>query len=207
MNIRRVLNALPFGFAITIAVGAASVGPDDVRSNLSKWVHWLGFSDLPTWLIAGSVDYKLAAVVLVLGAVYGAFIWGWPRLKVFRGKIPIEEGARLAYEAAERAGSLDLVDSPKVPPASKLDHFKYAMLVDDEVQLYGVKVPSTQLLPIARKELSDIYPVTGLNQLNYTNPYDRIAYTDVMILVKDLRGLIRRYVPEVRSFRRRFGLS
>lgn len=206
MGPKRALNAIPLGVLLTIIIGAASVGPEDAQSNLSKWAHPLGSKDLPSWLIARSADYKTIAVAVALSVAYGAIVWGLPWLRSLGDKIPIEEAARIAYEAAEHAGALDLVESPNLAAPYKLDHFKFAMMIDRQIRLYGVKPPSTKLLPIATEEYPDLYPVTGLNQLNYLHPYQNVAYIDVRIGRGDLQRLIRQYVPRVQHFRRRFNL-
>jgi hypothetical protein len=206
MRLRHVVSALPFGVLITIAIGAASIGPEDAGSNLSKWAHWLVSHALPGEYVVRPDDYRTVAILAaVLSVIYAARFWGLPYLRSFSDKIPIEEAARLAYEAAERANALDLVDSSTLEPSRKLDHFKFAMLVDNEINLHGKRPPSTQSLPITREELSELYPVTGLNQLNYRTPFNRVAFTDVMISRKDLRALVRRYVPAAHNFRKRFG--
>lgn len=85
------------------------------------------------------------------------------------------------------------------PRTLKLDHFKYAMIVDDEITLFGVKPPSSQSIPIPKQELSVLYPVSGLSQLNQTIPYTQIVYTDVRIRKRDFRRIIRSYVYRARN--------
>jgi hypothetical protein len=73
-------------------------------------------------------------------------------------------------------------------------------MVDDEAVLFGVRPPSTKLRPIPRDELSELYPVTGLSQLNYRTPYDRVAYVEVEVRTKDVRRIARDYPKEAAKF-------
>jgi hypothetical protein len=123
---------------------------------------------------------------------------------LLRRRIPIEDAARIAYERAERANPLYLIDLPTMEPQAKLDHFKRAFMRDDEVTLYGIKPPSAALTPIPREELSELYPVSGLSQLNYITPFQQLAYTGVEISQKDLRRTIGQYIPRVRQAMRQF---
>jgi uncharacterized membrane protein len=83
---KRALNAIPRGVLLTIIFGAASVGPEDAQSNLSKWAHSLRFKDLPSWLITRSADYKTIAAAVALSAAYVAIVWGLPWLRSLRDK-------------------------------------------------------------------------------------------------------------------------
>jgi hypothetical protein len=112
-------------------------------------------------------------------------------------RIPIEDAARRAYEAAERVGSLDSVVG--TAPEERLNHFKFAFMLDDRITLYGVKEPSRRSRPIPRGELRDLPPVAGKSQLNYRWPYDRVAYTNVRISRAAVRKAIRRYLSKIGS--------
>jgi hypothetical protein len=124
----------------------------------------------------------------------------------WRHQIPLQEAALIAYEAAERAGALDLIDSAEVGPEHKLDHFKFACMVDDEITLFGAKPPSRVSMPIPRSELSGLRPIPGESRFNYITPFDRTAYTSVTISRRDLRCIIRRYAPQVAQLKKQWGL-
>jgi hypothetical protein len=113
---------------------------------------------------------------------------------------PAARSGAFAYEAAERANVAGSVLPAQLSPELKLDHFKYVFMVDDEAVLFGVRPPSTKLRPIPRDELSELYPVTGLSQLNYRTPYDRVAYVAVKVRTKDLRRIARDYPKEAAKF-------
>ncbi|MBO0739726.1 MAG: hypothetical protein J2P48_24835, partial [Alphaproteobacteria bacterium] len=54
--IRNLLKALPLGVCLPLVIAAASVGPDDAVSNISKWTQWFGFRNPPDWLTSRSAD-------------------------------------------------------------------------------------------------------------------------------------------------------
>jgi hypothetical protein len=111
--------------------------------------------------------------------------------------VPIDRAARLAFEAAERAGVVDLTSHPDTAPEERLRHYIYTFMVDDETLLLGAKPPSMQLMPIPRDER--FYPVVGKNQFDALTP-QRIAYTNVKIRHRDLRRIIREYPRRAREF-------
>jgi hypothetical protein len=147
----------------------------------------------------------IAALLFLYSAAHILFarapLWSSiPFKSLYKHRILIEDAARIAYEKAERLSALEFVDSPNVAPENKLNHFKYAFMTNNEITLYGTKPPSSMSLPIPREELSELYPVPGLSQLNYLTPYQQIAYIDVAISRKDLRHIIRQYIPKVHRF-------
>ena len=83
----------------------------------------------------------------------------------------------------------------------QLNHFKLLFMVDDETELFGIKPPSTQSLPISKTELRgmDVYPADGDNsQLIHVLGSVSIAYTNVTVRRKDLRRVIDGYLAEAR---------
>ena len=63
---------------------ASVLPPEDAKSNLSKWIEWVGISRIPSWLQARSVDqaaYRWAKaglfflVSLGIGFICGLW-WG-----------------------------------------------------------------------------------------------------------------------------------
>lgn len=144
-----------------------------------------------TWWVSGPTMFVFALVG----------VWGfWPLANgLFDGHtdwpfglIPIQTAALRVYEAAERDRA-NLMAAKVSNPEVMLTQFKYMMLNDKTVEILGKQPPSTQRLPISRANLSAVYPVDGLSQLNYKTPYDRVAYTDVAIRRRDLRRVLPRY--------------
>jgi hypothetical protein len=129
-------------------------------------------------------------------------------LPVFPQRIPLHIAARRVYEAAERAGDLDLTISSNSAPEAKLNHFKMFLVVDDGAELFGVKPPSTQSRPIPKKEFGKLYPVEGeVSNLCRPSAPNEIAYSNVTIRQSILRRLTKKYltvyVAEARQLKTR----
>jgi hypothetical protein len=151
------------------------------------------------WWFAGPI---MAACALVAGWGFWPLLKDAPQIQVSWPsiRVPLHLAARRAYEAAEKAGVLHLTTSETASPEAKLNHFKLLFMVDDETELFGVKPPSTQSLPISKTELRgmDIYPADGENsQLNHVLGQDRVAYTNVTVRRKDLRRVIDSYIVRI----------
>ena len=76
------VKSLPLALGLPLVIGAASIGPDDAVSNLSKWAARIGFRDLPPWLYDKGVDKYTIYLCLFTASVYVFVIWISPR--VFR---------------------------------------------------------------------------------------------------------------------------
>ena len=61
-------------------LAAASVGPHDAVSNISKWLAVVGLRDLPSWLVNKTADHQVVVWSFVLCVIYAASVWGLPRL-------------------------------------------------------------------------------------------------------------------------------
>ena len=70
---RNVLKALPLGVALPLFVMIASVPPEEVPSNISKWLLWFRNGPFGSWLAL----YVIGFVCLV----YGGLVWGLPYLR------------------------------------------------------------------------------------------------------------------------------
>jgi hypothetical protein len=158
---------------------------------------------------------QLAGILLFWGGLVGiAFFvvwrWGWhyvsPLLSI-NSRLPLQDAARVVYEAMERAGVVDLTTSASSPPEVRLNHYKYVLLSDDQTILYGKRPPSENALPIRKIDLKEYYPIVGENQINYIRPFDRVAYTDVTVRRRDVRRVIREYPGRAREFAEQFGIS
>ncbi len=72
---RNLLKALPLGIALPVVLFAASVGPEDAQSNISKWLAKFGAHNLPTWIIDPAVDHRAIYGCLILAALYALLVW------------------------------------------------------------------------------------------------------------------------------------
>jgi hypothetical protein len=72
---REFLKALPIGVGLPLVIGAASVGPDDAASNISKWLHEIGIRHTPIWLTDPASDRAALWGALVLAALYAVVVW------------------------------------------------------------------------------------------------------------------------------------
>jgi hypothetical protein len=114
-------------------------------------------------------------------------------------RIPLHIAARRVYEAAEKAGVVDLILSPTSSPDSKLQHFKMLMFVDDRVRLFGAKPPSTKSRLIPKNEFAghEIYPPEGeVSRLDSVYPNEPPAYVNVTVPRSDLARIIKIYLDE-----------
>ena len=69
------LRILPFGVALPLGLGAAAVSPEDAVSNLSKWAHWLGIHNVPSWLSAQHADRYFIDALLLFSCLYGYYLF------------------------------------------------------------------------------------------------------------------------------------
>jgi hypothetical protein len=124
----------------------------------------------------------------------------WPFLSA---RIPFHVAARHVYEAAEKAGILSLTSGSNESPDKRLNHFKLMFMIDDKIELFGVKPPSTKptLIPKADLQGQDLYPVDGENsQIGHVLPLDAdVAYVDVTVARKDVRRVIKELLAEARE--------
>jgi hypothetical protein len=86
---REFFKVLPLGLALPVTLFAASIGPEDAASNLSKWVRWVGIDDLPLWLTEKTADRTIPEVVVVLCLLYAVLVWGLPWFSRRRRRAPI----------------------------------------------------------------------------------------------------------------------
>jgi hypothetical protein len=162
-----LLKALPLGVLLPVALWVASVGPEEVTSNLSKWSHWIGVGSLPTWFTSASAETWFLVVAVAAPFAYAAFMW---RKRIAGtwiafgsgGFIPLTEAAALAYEEAREKGSWwahaaeELGGDPtKNVAATPQEITEYiATLIAKKIPVYGVRPPSRIVEKVDTKRLS-----------------------------------------------------
>lgn len=95
---RDLLKGLPIGVGLPIVIGAASVGPEDAQSNISKWIEFLGIHDMPSWVAHRATDHYTIATAIVLAFAYSLAVW------VF---VPWYRARRVANEAARLTAGME----------------------------------------------------------------------------------------------------
>ena len=73
--LREILKVLPLGLALPLALLMASVSPDDAASNLSKWGHWMGANNLPSWLSERVADNGIIVAAVIVSLIYIIIMW------------------------------------------------------------------------------------------------------------------------------------
>jgi hypothetical protein len=163
--------------------------PDPISVGIVEYGPPTAFAALTIWLLLRNTDLELPSLTMT------ALPWSL---------VPIDTAARLAFEAAEKAGVADLTTHPDTAPDERLRHYIYGFMVDDETTLLGAKPPSTRLMQISEDDGS-LYPVVGENRLDALTPR-RVAYTNVKIRRRDLNRIIREYPRRAREFARDHGI-
>ena len=75
------IKAFPLGVGVPLMILAASVSPEDLASNLSKWYRHLGLGDPPSWLSDAHFDRKALIVLCSLAIVYAYLAYAHPLLR------------------------------------------------------------------------------------------------------------------------------
>lgn len=96
--LRSFLKWLPGAFAVPIVIGAASIGPDQAVSNISKWIQWIGISDLPSWLTAQSADRWAIFGALLFSVIYFVAIWAITRSRRGRSVTNLDNTILLSFK-------------------------------------------------------------------------------------------------------------
>lgn len=201
------VKTLPLGLVLPVAIAVASVKPEDAASNVAAWAKFLGFENTPSWLSNPAADHRVIVGSLILAVLYAFAVWGIPAVRRHLtsacGQVPLHEAARLAYEAAEKAGVLHLTTSSTASPETKLAHFKLLFMVDDETELFGIKPPSTISRPIPKTDFHHLHPADGaVSEIHHLFPNDGgAAYINVTVRRKDLRRVINGYIAEARQLK------
>jgi hypothetical protein len=75
-----VIKVLPLGVGVPLIALIASVSPEGLASNLSKWYRHLGLGDPPSWLSDTYFDRKALVVLFSLAIVYAYLAYAYPLL-------------------------------------------------------------------------------------------------------------------------------
>jgi hypothetical protein len=113
---RQFLKALPLGVGLPLAIGAASVKPEDAASNLSGWAHLFGIHNPPDWLLNPNIDHKVIYAAFAISAVYAFLVWGVPA--ILHGAVQSRESASKTFSSAKQASQPAL---PPPPPRPKIN--------------------------------------------------------------------------------------
>jgi hypothetical protein len=82
---RRILGYLkfvPLGVVLPMVIGAASIGPEDAVSNLSKWMDKFGIHNLPDALTTKAADHHILIATGVFSVIYAFLMWGLPAIRL-----------------------------------------------------------------------------------------------------------------------------
>jgi hypothetical protein len=219
MRVWPIVKSLPVAVGLPLMIGAASVGPEDAASNVSKWAKALGLTHAsPAWLADRTADNWLLIAALSLAVIYSILAYGFPFGLTFAGwnvqvenfwarRISLIEAARLAYEAAERAGWAEYAGLSARTPVEKLDHFKHVYLTrarQKQITLYGERPPSRQSLPIHPDELSiDLRPVPGeSSDLRPLMAADPTRFQNVWLTKREARWVARDHIRALKNVNR-----
>jgi hypothetical protein len=124
--------------------------------------------------------------------------------RIWPEQMSLFEAATRYYEAAEEAGVLDLVSPSRESPDDKLTHIKLLLMIDERIELRGIRPPSTKSRPLSKTELTDdlLYPGKGnTSQINHSIA-DEPVYLNVTIRNADLMRVIAADIAEAKRHKK-----
>ncbi len=77
-----IVKGLPLAFLLPVGLFLASVGPNDAKENIVKWVPWLRRQIMSTWIVQTLTFPGVAVGVLGIAVTYAFLVWGVPRLRL-----------------------------------------------------------------------------------------------------------------------------
>lgn len=180
-------------------VWAFETGPEEIGSKTSHWAKWFGYPDLPGYILTKSTDAYVLAGGIFLAVLYVLLVWVWPWWrKNYPRLVPFQEAALIGFEQAEHLGLEELISEVHQSLNDKLEWFRYAFLVDENIRLYGRKLPSRRLRQISLQDRRHLKPHNTRNELRSEFASNPTVYTDVAVT----RGGIRRYIRKLRRLSR-----
>lgn len=151
--------------------------------------------------VEGSFRWEWLVQYGFLALLTGLALWlFWPELeeRLLGSKMMlVDEAARIAYEAAEKAGGLDLVSMTGDKADEKLSYFRYAFLLWPEFTVFGAEPPSQAMKPIPRNIYNQLRPIDGhANSLGLAREREP-RYVNVSVKRGDLRRGIKKHMPGI----------
>ena len=180
-------------------VWAFNAGPAEVTSKTAAWAKFFGYPDLPAYIATKSTDRYVLIAAGIIAALYILVVWVWPWLHSrYPRLIPLQEAALRGFEEAERLGLEDTISSIDQWGDDKLEWYRNAFLLDENLKVYGRKLPSRQLRPIPSSILRHLITDKTKNELTTIAPYAPAEYGDVVVT----RGSFRRYLRRLHRLAR-----
>lgn len=199
-KIIQFLKALPLLLwaALWAALGwAFNAGPAEVTSKTAAWAKFFGYPDLPAYVVGKYTVVLVGAGIIALVYILAVWVWPWWRANHPR-LIPLQEAALRGFEEAERLGLEGTVSSIGEWGDDKLEWYRNAFLLDENLNVYGRQLPSRQLRPIPNSILRHLITDKTKNELTEAAPYAPAEYADVAIT----RESFRRYMRRIRRLAR-----
>jgi hypothetical protein len=116
--------------------------------------------------------------------------------------VSLENAAVRLYEAAEEHGFLDFLVNVDDSADKRLENVKHQLIVDERINLSGMRSPSTVPRAIAKGELTnEMFPGAGSTIVN-THSND-VVWHDVSLPMRDLYGVIADFIEHIKQLGRR----
>jgi hypothetical protein len=186
---REFFKSLPLALGLPVVIGAASIGPDDAVSNLSKWAHWVGFSNIPSWLTDRSADARIVVLSLVAAAFYVAILWGLPKL--------IAKMTRHPAAAPILSVKVKATDEQKrvfVPPEltpERLLHFFEVNTTIQAAELTKDRLGQWMRVTGTLRNVGGSFPVQVTFEKNFVEPLTQFDYADIYCYFRDPQQIDR----------------
>lgn len=167
------------------SMGASQVYPH-LNQSVALLLFWGG--------LAGMVLFPLWR-----WGLHYAGVARWSKLRGFSDRVLLHDAALWAYEQLEKSG-LDPMTSTNYSSAKvPLTSCKFMLIYTlDDVQLFGVRAPSTSPRLIPRTELKGLHPSDDNSDLLPTGPRDGPGYQDVRIKRSDIMRVLADYLALLR---------
>jgi hypothetical protein len=201
------VKALPLGVVLPVVLTAATTTPDQAASNISAWVTWIGFTDLPPWLMDRSADGTIALWSVIMAGIYAAIVWRVPLYRKIRTRlapapsdgdtdaaanelIDMDTAIQTAIDRTHNTASFEMSRSGKDP----ITYYAYAIWNDD-VRLFGCRPPARVQVevPVSQRRQFRFFKCDGKMALAFIAE-DKPEYTDLRVSKADLEKRISRLI-------------
>jgi hypothetical protein len=140
------IKALPLGVGVPVVIGAASIGPEEAASNLSKWAHEIGLHDLPTWLLDKGADRYAIIGAIIFGGVYLTIAFIAPSIIRHRRSPSTPAEIRESAEAPAAPATISAASAPSLLHRYEEDDRKrLSAVLHDLYELLNDRVSPAQL--------------------------------------------------------------